>query len=264
MTRTLSAETIRFGMLTFIVMLLMHAVAYLTHEYSHSVVAWALGWMEHPFGIDFGPPSLYNFIFLGDVEDNVAYDPIFASGHGVTATIIALSGPFIGNGLLYFIVYGLTKRTALGASRLATTLNYWLAVMCAGNVWSYVPLRAVAAHGDIALAARGLDMSPWLFFPIIAVPSFFIIWHFFARMFPLCHQIVSHASAGNFIIVSTMTAWWFFMFFTGDGYSSHSYFGFLLAVVSRFVFLPLCVSFFVARYFGEYRETRTSAIIQSP
>lgn len=117
-----TVKNLAFALVTFVFVLIAHAVAYLTHEYSHSLTAWSLGWMKQPFGIDYGPATAYNIIFLGDVSDNVDYSPILASGNGHSAALIALAGPFMGNGLLYFILYGLTSTSFIKSRRFVLAL----------------------------------------------------------------------------------------------------------------------------------------------
>ncbi|MBD8899099.1 hypothetical protein [Rhodanobacter sp. DHG33] len=254
----ITGGNIRFLIASFVLLLVTHAIAYLTHEYSHSVMAWSLGWMGTPFGIDYGHPTLDNFLFLGDVDDNVNYPPIFASGHGLDAALIALAGPFIGNGLLYFIVYGLIRWTAVGTSRFGTAFAYWLCLMCAGNLWGYVPLRAITTHADIALGAEGLHLSVWALFPFVAVPSLYIVQHFFRRTFPLCQQKIAGGDGNNFILLAALTAFWFFSFFGGDGIGgNYGLISQLLCITSKYLLVPLCMLYLMSRYYGPYRPGRT-------
>jgi hypothetical protein len=256
MTQRIGTETIRFGIISFVLLLMTHAIAYLTHEYSHSVMAWSLGWMSRPFGIDYGHPTLYNLLFLDDVGDNVDYAPIFASGHSVEAAIIALSGPFLGNGLLYFVIYALIRRTALGTNRLGASFAYWLSLMCAANVWGYVPLRAITTHADIALAAQGFGLSVWALFPFVGIPSLYIVYHFFSKMFPLCQSKIANGSGNNFIILATLTAYWFFSFFGGDGVSgNYGLVSQLLCIASKYVLVPFCALCLISRYYGSYNSS---------
>ena len=258
MAEKISGRNIRFGILSFVLLLVAHAIAYLTHEYSHSLMAWSLGWMGKPFGIDYGHLTLNNVLFLGDVDDNVDYAPIFASGHGLDAATIALAGLFIGNGLLYFVVYGLIKRTAIAASRLGISLAYWLTLMCAGNMWDYVPLRAITTHADMALAAKGLHLSVWALFPFIVVPSLYIVQHFFRRTFPLCQQKIADGSGNNFIILAALTAYWFFAFFGSDGvHGNYGLISQLLSITSVYLLVPFCMLYLMSGYYGLYRQTST-------
>ena len=245
----ITPENISFGFITFFLVLLAHAIAYLAHEYAHTCTAWALGWMANPLALDYGSASIYNLIFLGEVSDNVNYDPIFSSGHGVQASVIALAGAFIGNGLLYFLLYRLARIGRIAGSRMAVSFIYWLSLMCAGNVWSYVPIRAITTHADIALAAKGLQISTWLLFPFLIVPSLYIVHHFFRRMFPACYPTMTGGSANNLALAIAMTAFWYFSFFGGDGIGgSYGTVSQLLSIASRYLLFPLSAMYLASRY----------------
>ena len=174
--KAMTSVDLSFTTITCILIVLAHAVVYMTHEYSHTFVAWSLGWMANPLALDYGKPTLYNILFLGDVADNVDYGPIFASGNGVYAAIIALAGTYIGNALLYVLLYLLAKSRPISSSRLALSFVYWMALMCAGNVWGYVPIRAVTTHADIAIAAKGFGLPTWGLLLILIGPSLYVVY----------------------------------------------------------------------------------------
>ncbi|WP_157971454.1 hypothetical protein [Dyella sp. C9] len=244
----LGLANIGFVAASFLLALVAHALAYLSHEYAHSVMAWSLGWMERPFDIDYGPPSVYNFIFLGDVSDNVSYAPIFAAGHGISAAVIAFAGPFLGNGLLYFLLYAVVPWLSARSSAVLPFI-YWLSLMCAANVWSYVPIRAITTHADIALIAQGLGTSCWALFPVLMLLSGFITWHFFVRMFPKFQGVVAAKSSADAITLIAFTAFWYFSFFGGDGIGgSYGLVSQLLSITSRYFLFPLCVAYLSVRY----------------
>jgi hypothetical protein len=237
-----------FGVATCIVVVIAHAGAYMTHEYSHSFVAWALGWMRDPLALDYGHPMLYNILFLGDIGDNVQYDPIFAGGHGVLASVIALSGTVIGNGLLYFILYFIATMDAVASNRALLSAVYWIGVMCAGNVWGYVPIRAITSHADIAIAAKGFGVPTWVQFPFLIVPALYVVYHFFCRMVPRCLWLISAGSKINMALVIALTAYWFFAFFGGDGTDgSYGLVSQLLAITSKYFLFPLAVMWLTSR-----------------
>src|ERR1700712_4010926 len=107
-SKNITRANIKFALLTTFLVLLTHAVAFLLHEYSHSFLAWALGFKANPLALEYGRPTLRNIILLGDVEENVDYKQIVAGGNGIWGGIIALAGAGVGNGLLYFLCYWLT------------------------------------------------------------------------------------------------------------------------------------------------------------
>lgn len=254
----ISAGNVLFASVTFFFVLIAHAAAYLTHEYAHALVAWSLGWMSKPFGIDYGPATVYNFVFLGDVSDNVNYGPIFAAGHGIEATAIALAGPFLGNGLLYFIIYALTSGSWVKSKRYLLTFLYWLSLMCAANVWSYVPIRSLTTHADIALAAKGLGISTWALFPFVLIPSLFVTFHFMTRMFPSTYQRITADSPVNLALFIAFTGFWYFSFFGGGGIDgSYGFISQMLSILSSYLLFPLCVAYLSSRWAVSVREIKS-------
>lgn len=249
--------SIAFALVTMVFVLVAHAVAYLTHEYAHTLLAWSLGWMDKPFDVDYGPATVYNVVFLGDVSDNVQYDAIFASGHGVSAAAIALAGPFVGNGVVYFLVYALASSAWVASRRYLLMFLYWLSLMCAANVWSYVPIRALTTHADIALAARGLGISTWLLFPFVMAISVFVTWHFMARMVSKAYEPIAAGSLPNLILFVAFTAFWYFSFFGGDAIDgSYGLISQVLSISSRYLLFPLCAAWLGARYVNRFISQR--------
>jgi hypothetical protein len=245
----LTTSDLRFTVVTCISLLLAHAAAYLTHEYSHSFTAWMLGWMADPLALDYGKHTLDNFLFLGDVGDNVKYEAIFASRHGVAAATIALAGTYVGNALLYFLLYLAAKASIVSSRRLLLSFVYWVSLMCAGNVWGYVPMRALTTHADIAIAARGLHLPSWGLFPFLIVPSLYVVYHFFIKMVPLAYPMLARDSTSILILLIALTSYWFFSFFGSDGLDgSYGLVSQLLSIASRMFLFPLCVLYLAASY----------------
>jgi hypothetical protein len=82
-------QAVVFVLATAALLWLTHAIAFFAHEYSHSFVAWALGWKSNPWIINFGHPDLPNFFQMIDIDEKVDYAPIFAGGHGFAAAVLA-------------------------------------------------------------------------------------------------------------------------------------------------------------------------------
>ncbi|WP_174301691.1 hypothetical protein [Caulobacter sp. S45] len=234
----------RFFLVTLGLIFLAHATAYLTHEYSHATTAWLLGWMGSPVGIDYGRATVANVLLQQDVGDGVDYAPIFASGHGLNASLIAFDGPGVGNGVLYGMCFLALGRTSVRARLKVAMFLFWLALMNAGNVWSYAPMRTVTTHADMALVARGLGISTWLLLPIVTVPSLLILWSFFFRLLPLVRRTIFARGPAADVFVTLMSCYFYFVFFGNDGLDfSYGETCALLSIASAFIVFPLMTMF---------------------
>jgi hypothetical protein len=212
------ADSFRFGMFSCVAVLLAHALVYFLQEYSHSIVAWLLGWKAHPFQIDYGAPTVLNLLLQSDVGDGVDYAPILAQGHGHEAAFIALAGLVFGNVLPYVAACRLMATGAAGANRMLLAGLYWIALMCAGNVWSYVPTRAITTHADIALAAQGLGVTPLRLFPVILVPALSVVGHLFLVTYRRHIGALTASEPAAVACVVLLSAYWFFAYFGSAGY----------------------------------------------
>lgn len=232
---------IGFAMRMVVLILVTHAVVYLIHEYAHTTTAWMLDYMANPLALDYGGLTPANLILLSDVGDNVPYDAVFAGGHGPAAAAIALAGPFIGNALLYVCLYAACRHRATGPMAAVT---FWLLLMCVGNVWSYVPIRALATRADIALAARGFNIGSLALFPLLMVPSMLLVGHFFVKACPLFIRNISHGNPARALLMIAMTTTCFFVFFGGAGMSgNYGTAAQVFSLVSEILLLPIALAF---------------------
>ena len=234
----------RFFVLTLALIFLAHATAYFAHEYSHATTAWLLGWMRSPVGIDYGRATLANVLFQQDVGDGVNYAPIFASGHGLEASLIAFDGPGLGNGVLYGLCLLALSRAAIRARPMVAMFLFWLALMSAGNVWSYAPMRTVTTHADMELIAQGLGVSTWLLLPVVTAPSLLILWSFFVRLLPLARGTIFARGPAADLFVTLMSCYFYFVFFGNGGLDfSYGEVCALLSIASSIIAFPLATMF---------------------
>ena len=228
---------------TITLIFLAHATAYFTHEWSHATTAWLLGWDTGPFDIDYGRLVPSNILFQQQVDDGVKYAPIFAHHAGWQAALIAFDGPGIGNGLLYVVCALLLRTRAILARRWVAFFLFWLAVMAAGNVWSYAPNRTVTTHADMALVARGLGISTWLLLPVVTVPSLLILRDLFARVLPMIRMALLASGTAEDATVAVLTCMVYFLFFGHAGFDgSYGEVPADFAILSMFVLLPIAVA----------------------
>jgi len=196
-----------------LVLLLTHYVAVLPHEFTHSLLAWALGIKGNPWLIDWGGSSLLNILLLVDINENVDYKSALAAGQNVAVALVALSGPLLANGGMYLIFRALSRSRSVKTRPILAWVIFWLVVMNLANLWCYVPIRAFAADGDIRHFIWATDVSPWLIYVILGYLVLWALIDFYRRVLPTALDstgLHSTASRGFVLIVSTVVIFGYF------------------------------------------------------
>jgi hypothetical protein len=167
--------------LTIVQLWAAHALAFFPHEYAHSAVAWLLGWKSNPFDLDYAHPTLIVLLFQLGINQKVDEAPIFASGHGVDAGLIAAAGIVLGNATLSLGLARWGWHHAVSRGRRGwAMLAYWVTAASVGNLLSYVPLRVFVDNGDVFSMVRGFQASPWVMLAVLGIPTLAaIVWFVF-------------------------------------------------------------------------------------
>lgn len=162
-----------------------HALVFFSHEYAHSGTAWLLGWKANLFDLNYAHPTPPVLLLQLGIDQNVTEAPIFASGHGRDAALIAAAGMVIGNGL---ITYPLSRLGAALARRRKLRgwgmMFFWTTVASVGNFLDYVPVRTFSPTGDLRSLERGFGWSPWLVLLVFGVPTMWAVMHLLFRIQP--------------------------------------------------------------------------------
>jgi hypothetical protein len=187
-------RTVFIWLLAIFQLWLAHAVGYMIHEYAHSFTAWLLHYKANPLALDYGGITPDNILFQNEIDENVDYAPIFAAGRGPLASLIAVAGVLIGNGISYLVSRFLYRRATQKKMHAWAMFFFWLCVMSVGNFLSYVPVRTFTTHADMATTAQGLHVSAWVIALVLGVPFAVAIWHFFARVLPDAEGFLSATS----------------------------------------------------------------------
>ncbi|CAP54764.1 conserved hypothetical protein [Gluconacetobacter diazotrophicus PA1 5] len=235
----------RFVAETVLFVFLAHALAFFLHEYSHAVTAWLLGFKADPLALHYGHADIVNILLQREIDENVAYGPIYAAHRDGAAALIALSGMALGNGALYVLCFWCIRRVRpRDMNRPAVRFLFWLALMGAANLWSYAPIRTITTHGDMAEMARGLHMSPWLLLPLVTLPSILAMYSFFFRLVVPNWAWLFAGGPARPVFAAAMTGLLYFGFFGAAGlFGSYGDVCALLSIVSLFVLFPLSVVF---------------------
>jgi hypothetical protein len=158
-TRTLA-------LLTPVFILLAHYLVVFPHEFAHSFMAWVLGRKADPFAITWGGGSLRNILLLTNIDENVDYRSALARGPAYYVALIALAGPGIANGTLYFLSLAWLKRAWLQARPVLFYFVFWCNFMTVANFYDYIPIRTFGPRDDVANFVHGLGISPWYVFGV--------------------------------------------------------------------------------------------------
>lgn len=220
---------------------LTHALAYLAHEYAHSLTAFTLGFKSNPLALNYGHLTLSNLLLLGEIDENVDYTPIFATGHGHLAALIAIAGVLFGNGLTYLLARRLLARAHTRHEPSLTLFAFLLCLMSVGNFLSYVPLRTFTTHADIATVEQGLGISPWPVALGLGIPFAIAILHTLARLLPQTRRVLFPAQPVSQALFVVLSAFVVFGFFGSAGLHRYGSASHVLSLVCLDCLLPATI-----------------------
>ena len=222
-----------------LVLLLTHYLAVLPHEFTHSILAWALGIKDDPWLIDWGGSSWLNLLLLVHIDENVDYESALAAGHGVAVAIVALAGPLLANGGMYLLFRRLSMSAAVRARPVAAWVVFWLVVMNLGNLWCYIPIRTFAADGDIRHFIWATNVSPWLIYVCVGYLVLAALIDFYRRVLPTALESTGlRSTASEAIVLVTSTAV-IFGYFAIPGFLETDPVSLFVAGTSVLVILPV-------------------------
>jgi|SRR6185437_160403 len=198
---------VKLILITPIFIVITHALAMLPHEYAHSFMAWGLGYKSNPFALQYGDISWQNLLFLVKMDENVNYNMIFSSKHGIHAAIIAFAGAGIANVILFILSFLCLRNPKIKQLPYLLYFIFLFNLMNLGNFYDYVPIRTIAPYdggNDVATFVKGLDISPWWVYIIGGYIVAFLIWQFFTRTLILAYVNleISNIFSKAFIMIS--------------------------------------------------------------
>jgi len=221
-----------------------HAVVFFAHEYSHSFVAWILGWKVNPLALNYAHLSPTVVLIQLGIDQNVDEVPIFNSGHGAQAAIISAAGMIIGN-LLLTLPLGLwgLRIAKEHSSRLFGMLCYWVTVASIGNLIDYVPIRTFTdgtdLYQDMYAVERGLNWTPWTLLTVFGVPIMAVVAFFLFRIMPNAIRWLFPSSPNGRRTMAFLTAFFLFGFYGLAGLLGGGPISYLLSIISVAIIMPI-------------------------
>jgi hypothetical protein len=217
-----------------------HACVFFAHEYAHSFAAWLLGWKSNPLALHYPRLTPVVLLIQMGINQNVDEGPIFASGHGAHAAIIAAAGAVIGNALISFPLsrWGFFKAKQIG-SRGWGMFAYWATVASVGNFLDYVPVRTFTSEGDMGSVQRGFGCSPWTILIVLGIPTLLAVACLFVLIEPATLTWVFPKSAAKRSVVAFLTAFAMFGFYGAAGLFEGGPISYKLSLASVLVCFPL-------------------------
>jgi hypothetical protein len=229
-----------FLLVTVLVWLFAHSVAFFSHEFAHTFSAQALGWKSNPFDLDWGTASPTDLVLQQEIDENVDYRPAFDSGHAVDAGLIALAGTALGN-LIVSLGIGVGV-VAIARKRKAIALGcfgYWMVTMSVGNLLSYVPLRVFASHADMHTVEVGFGWTPMQVLLVVGLPYLIALLWFFLRFQPKELAWLFPDSVRRRYVMVFLTSITVFGFFCLGGLFGYGETSHYLSMATMLIFAPL-------------------------
>ncbi len=228
------------GMLLVVQLWAAHVLAFFPHEYAHSFTAWLLGWKSNPLALNYAHPTLIVFLAQFGIDQNVNEVPIFASGHGRAAAVIAGAGMVIGNGLVTYPLSRLGYAMARNRERRGwAMLFYWTTVASIGNFIDYVPIRTFTNDGDMFSLERGFGWSPWTVLLVLGAPTALVLIYFLLRIQPQSVSWLFPDSAPRRAIMVLLTGGVLWGFYSATGFIEGGPLAYQMSRACVFVLLPL-------------------------
>jgi len=217
-----------------------HALAFFAHEYAHSFTAWILGWKRDPFALNYAHPTPVVLLLQLGINQNVDEAPIFASGHGIAAAMIAAAGALLGNALFTYPLSRLAYAKAKQIGNRAWAMcAYWVTVASIGNFIDYVPVRTFTNEGDIGSVQRGLGWSPWTVLLVLGTPTLLVLIYFCARLQPKTLAWLYPVSRWKRVLIAALTSFAIFGFYGAAGLLEGGPISHTLSLLSLCVLFPL-------------------------
>lgn len=201
-------DALTYAFIILVGFLALQFVVVVSHEFTHSIMAWLLGQVDNPLDIVWGNP-----LTLTGWDQSVDYSQMFATGQLVEAAIIGVS-PLVMHSTV--VSGGLVLLTrGRPHDRWLFHFLYWFVVANLMELIAYVLMRAFAMNYDVGLFNRGLDLSPWPVFLAGALALAGALYVLATKALPRIYALFAWSNPPAQWIILVLTA--FALFLWGSG-----------------------------------------------
>lgn len=189
--------------------LALQACLTIMHEFTHSTVAWLLGYMQSPLDIVWGNP-----LMMTGWDEGVDYQTLFSQGKLHSAALIGVS-PLIVHAMVVLLGFKVMTKTWLLARKWVFHLVFWFVIANLMELIAYILMRGFSDHGDTGNFNRGMDISPWYLFVLGSLALAAAMNFLYRNILPHVYEVFAPENPMLRWTIFAMSA--FIMFFWGSG-----------------------------------------------
>ena len=201
--------TLEYMLIVILTFAALQPVVVVLHEFTHSTVAWLLGYMPSPLSIVWGNP-----LMMTGWDEGVPYSRLFPSANHAAEAIIGGS-PLVVHTVIVTLGLLLLQRQWLIKRKWFFHILYWFVIANFMELIAYIVMRAFAAGGDVGHFNRGLGLSPWILFVAGTLAIIAGLYVLFRKILPLMYAVFARGSRLNEWMILFLTA--FSLFLWGSG-----------------------------------------------
>jgi hypothetical protein len=202
-------DTLSYCVVVVVTLSILHSATVVMHEFTHSTVAWLIGYMPSPLSIVWGNP-----LTMRGWDEGVPYHRLFPSSGNPAEAIIGGS-PLAVHTILVVVGLVLLQRQGIAAKKWTLHALYWFTITNLSELISYIAMRPFDPGGDTGHFNRGVALSPWILFVAGSFLLVLALYILFAKALPLMNEVFAKGNRLTEWAILAITA--FDLFLWGSG-----------------------------------------------
>jgi hypothetical protein len=192
-------QTLKYLVITLVTFIVLQTILVIMHEFTHSTVAWLLGYMSSPLDIVWGNP-----LTLHGWDEGVHYSNLYAAGHYHAAALIGTS-PLILHTIIVVLILVLLQRKGMPKRKWLFHILFWFMIANFMELIAYFTMGAFWSSGDVYHLSHGLGISPWIPFIVGTLAIVAGLYFLFQKTIPRMYAIFAPGNPLNQWVILLMT-----------------------------------------------------------